>query len=68
MINRVKAVLISVVALSIGWWFGSRFGSIEESRDDVKIKMETEAQAWTCSMHPNIRQPERACVQSVQWI
>ena len=59
MIGRVKIVLTSVVALSIGWWFGSRFGSAEDERYDAEIKTETEAQAWTCSMHPHIRQPER---------
>lgn len=59
MMGRVKIVLTSVVALSIGWWFGSRFGSAEDERYDAELKMETEAQAWTCSMHPHIRQPER---------
>lgn len=59
MIGRVKIVLISVAALSIGWWLGSRFGSVEDERYDAETKTETEAQAWTCSMHPHIRQPER---------
>ncbi len=59
MIGRVKIVLISVVALSIGWWFGSRFGLAEDEQYSAETKTETEAQAWTCSMHPHIRQLER---------
>ena len=58
MINRVKAVLMGVAVLLVGWWAGVQFGSIEESRDDVKTSIASQEQTWTCSMHPNIRRPD----------
>ncbi len=53
--NILLAIGVLVLGIFLGWLF---FGGNETSREEHDHSAVSEAETWTCSMHPQIRQPE----------
>ncbi|MUP47374.1 efflux RND transporter periplasmic adaptor subunit [Gramella sp. BOM4] len=53
--NIILAIGILVAGIFLGWLF---FGGSEAAQDEHDHTAGAEAEVWTCSMHPQIRQPE----------
>ncbi|MCP9199688.1 efflux RND transporter periplasmic adaptor subunit [Gramella sp. GC03-9] len=53
--NIFLAIGILVAGIFLGWLF---FGGNGAGQDEHEHAANTEAEVWTCSMHPQIRQPE----------
>lgn len=53
--NIFLAIGVLVLGIFLGWLF---FGGNETAGDEHDHSAVSEAEIWTCSMHPQIRQPE----------
>jgi membrane fusion protein, copper/silver efflux system len=60
--KKIKLVIIIVLTLVVGMWLGSMFfgggDSHEGHRHGESSASQAKEEVWTCSMHPQIRQPE----------
>ena len=55
--KNVRLVSIFIVGLLLGWLlFGGVSNNSQSNSDGEHVHAEEEAQVWTCSMHPQIRQ------------
>ena len=54
-----KTKILLAVTLLVGLLLGALlFGGSSEEKDENKTDASSKAETWTCSMHPQIRQPE----------
>ncbi|GGD86082.1 efflux RND transporter periplasmic adaptor subunit [Planktosalinus lacus] len=53
--NRIKAIAILVLGLLLGWLIFGGSGQTENEHAHEDVSEDT---IWTCSMHPQIQQPE----------
>jgi len=59
--NKMKIAFVVFFVLIVGIWIGKMIGGNENQSTTTKgstVHTHEEAQIWTCSMHPQIRQPE----------
>ena len=57
--KNVRLISIFIVGLLLGWLlFGGVSNNSQSNSDGEHVHAEEEAQVWTCSMHPQIRQDE----------
>lgn len=59
--NKMKIALAVIFVLMVGIWIGKMIGGNENqstTTTETAVHTHEEAQIWTCSMHPQIRQPE----------
>lgn len=54
--NTPIAIVTILAAFLIGWWLG-RDGGHSHGGSGTTIQATANAQIWTCSMHPQVRQP-----------
>ncbi len=63
-INKIKLTIQSIKPVSlifilsaflVGWWISS---PVENHSNHGQTTVQSEAEVWTCSMHPNVRLPE----------
>ncbi len=56
--NYLKAGLLIVAGIFLGWLFFHNSGSTTNTETEVHEHSESEKTIWTCSMHPQIRKDE----------
>ncbi len=59
--NKMKLIAAIILVMIIGIWIGRMTGGNEKqstSATEAEDHVHEEGQIWTCSMHPQIRQPE----------
>jgi Cu(I)/Ag(I) efflux system membrane fusion protein len=52
--RKILTILLPLALFGAGWWFGL---PAESDASDLSDSSEMSDQVWTCSMHPQIRQP-----------
>ena len=52
--NKFKIILTFVIVFFVGYWVGNPSGKVEHLHEE-----KAEEIIWTCSMHPNVKLPEK---------
>jgi membrane fusion protein, copper/silver efflux system len=52
--NKFKIIFTLIVVFMMGYWIGNPGGKIEHLHEEI-----VEETVWTCSMHPNVKLPEK---------